>query len=156
MKYEIIKSQLSSELKRSIKEKDEAIKSVISILSSKLAAINKEAQLKNTVVTEQQVIAVLSSELKQTKESLEGAIKSGREDAIEKANKQIKFIESFLPKQMTEEEIIEFVKNKIYSLGIENPTNKDFGLIMKNVSPELKGKADGKLISQIVKTLVNQ
>ncbi len=154
MNYVEIRSKLNEELKKSIKEKNEAIKSVVSILSSKLAAINKEAGLKGKEVTEQDIIAILSSELKQTKESLEGAIKSGREEAIAKANDQIKFIESFLPKQMTEEEIIEFVKNKITSLGIENPTNKDFGLIMKNVSPELKGKADGKLVSQIVKSLL--
>lgn len=154
MNYTELKLRLNNELKKAMKEGNTPKKSVISIISSRIALANKEAELKNKELTEQDIIAILSNELKQTKESLEGAIKSQREDAIMTANIQIEFIQSFLPKQLSKEEVVQFIKNKLNDLGIQNPTNKDFGLIMKNISPELKGKADGKLVSELVKSFI--
>lgn len=152
--YLSTKALLNVELKQALREKNNNIKAVVSIVSSKLEAMNKEAKLKGNELTESDIINLFSSELKQTKETLEGAIKSGRQEAIDSANVQIEFITRFLPRQMNEEEIKEFVIGKTGELGIVNPTKKDFGLIMKNVSSELKGRADGKLVSEIVKQLV--
>lgn len=156
MNYSEIKNKLNEQRKIALIEKDETKKSVISLLSSKLDLLNKELTLKGQEMTELEVIGILSSELKQTKETLTEAVRFDRIDAIAKAESQIKFIEQFLPKQLSEQEIIDYVNNKINDLKLEGPINKHFGLIMKNVSQELKGKADGKLISQIVKNIISK
>lgn len=155
MKYSEIKTKLLEQRKIALLEKDEVKKSIISILSSRLNLLNKELEMKGQQITETDVIGILSNELKQTKEALIEAEKFNREDAIKTATEQIKFIESFLPKQLSEEEIKEFIINTINDLGITEPTNKDMGRIMKVVSPSLKGKADGKLVSNLVKSLLN-
>lgn len=154
MNYTEIKTKLAEQRKMALIEKDETKKSIISLLSSRLNLLNKELTMQGKEVSESDVISILSSELKQTKESLTEAERFNREDAADKARQQIKFIESFLPKQISKEEIIEFVSKVINDLGIDNPTNKDMGKIMKVVSPELKGKADGKVVSEVVKSFL--
>lgn len=154
MNYKEIKTKLNEQRKIALIEKNETRKSVISLLSSRLDLLNKELTIKNIEMSEADVISILSSELKQTKEALTEAERFNRTEAVETAKEQIKFIESFLPKQLNEDEVREFISNVITKLEIENPTNKDMGRIMKVVSPELKGKADGKLVNTIVRSFL--
>lgn len=154
MFYNEIKAKFNSELKKAMKENNVPIKSVISILSSRVSLLNKELTMKNKEFTESDLISICSSELKQTKESLLEAERFGRIETAEELKIQIKFIESFLPAQLSKEEVLEVITNTIKSLNIEEPTKKDMGIIMQTVNPILKGKADGKLISELVRSFL--
>lgn len=169
MKLEEITSKLTGELKDAIKNKDSATKSVISILKSKLNNAVKETELKGKEFLDSDIITVITQELKQTKESLLGAEqalvvaitdeeKELRQKAIDIAKNQIAFLEKFLPKQLSKEEIKIKVLEIIEKLGlkIEDLTKKDMGKIIGTANKELKGQADGKEISSIVQELINK
>lgn len=147
-----ITNKLLIDKKTALKEKNEAINAVITLLLARLSKANKESK---SILTEDEEIIQISSELKQTRESLSEYMKAGREDLINRTKIQIDFIETFLPKQLSKEEITEEVKKTIFELGIENPSKKDMGLIMKAVNSKLKARADGKLISEIVRGFIN-
>ena len=151
----MIQERLKQDTIKFMKEKDEALKSVISIIKSNIAAVEKECKLKGKEFKEEDIISVFSKELKQSKESLEGAISSGRKELVEKVQKQIEWLESYLPKQLNKEEIEIEIKKVIEELGIEKPSKKDIGRIMKVVSPMLKGAADGKLINEVLTNLIS-
>lgn len=154
MFYNEIRNKLNSELKKAMKENNVPIKSIISILSSRISLLNKELTIKNKEFTEIDLINIFSNELKQTKESLLEAERFNRVEIVESLQKQIKFIESFLPTQLSKEEVLEVITNVINELNIEQPTKKDMGIIMQTVNPLLKGKADGRLISELVKSFL--
>lgn len=155
MIYLEVKKQLQEELKMAIKSGNSNVKAVISTVSAKLNAAQKDADLKGMELSEADIISVFAAELKQTNESKSEAEKVGRNEAVEKANIQIEFLQKFLPKQLTESELTEAIQEIIKGLEIENPTKKDFGRIMKIASPKFKGKADGKLVSSIVGKLLS-
>ena len=144
MNYE----QLRAEKMAALKNKDTVKNSVITMLLSAMTYLKKEV---GRELTEEECLGVIQKELKQVRESLE--MSKGREDAAAELQKQIAILESYLPKQMGEEEIKAAVEAVIAKLGVE-PTMKNKGAIMKNVMAELKGKADGKLIGHVVDELL--
>lgn len=146
--------KLRADLKQAMKDKDSVKKSVIQLLIS--AIRNKEIDEKITVTPEDE-IAILSRELKQTKESLELIVNSpeGHEEVIAEYNKKIEFIKSYMPKQMSEEEVEKIIRGEIEKLNLQTVSPKEKGLIMKNIMPVLKGKTDGKTIDTIVNKIIN-
>ena len=88
-------------------------------------------------------------EIKQTKESLE-MTPSDRTDMIEECKRRLAVLETFAPKMMDADEIKAVVESVLSELGITAPTAKDKGRIMKELMPKVKGKADGKLVNEIV------
>jgi uncharacterized protein YqeY len=158
MKLDEVKSKLTGELKDAIKGKDLAAKAVISVVSAKVTAAAKEAELKGKEFLNDDIIGVFSQELKQVRESLVEAEKAARADVVETCNKQIKFLEKFLPKQLSKEEIKTKVLEIIANLGlkVDELTKKDMGKIMGVANKELKGQADGKEISSTVQELIEK
>lgn len=158
MGYIEIKELLIKEFKTAAKEGKKEEKAIISIVSSKLEAAVKEANLKAKEFKDEDIIQVFSQQLKQLKESLDGATKAAREDGIAEAKIQIQFIEKFLPKQLTKEEIKVEVLEIIEKLGLKldelNP--KDMGKIMKEATPNFKGRANGKEVSTMVSELIKK
>ena len=147
-----IKTKLIEDKKIALKNKDKNINAIITLLLSRLSKELKES-LKESLTNEDE-IAQLASELKQTKESLNEYRKAGRMDLVNSTECQIAFIESYLPKQLTEEEILVEVEKVIAELGIIDLDKKAMGIIMKTINPRLKGKADGKTISKVVQGLL--
>lgn len=147
MFLEKIKQDMITALKSGDKEKKDTLSLLVSALNSK--AKDKLAEL-----TEAEELAVLQKELKQTKETLQFA-SSDRTDIIEKCNFRISVIESYLPKQMDESDIRQIIDEVISSLSIETVTKGDKGRIMKDLMPKVKGKADGKLVNNILETYFN-
>ena len=88
-------------------------------------------------------------ELKQTKETLE-MTPADRTDIIEECQKRIAVLEQYAPKLMGEAEIKEVIASVLANLGIDTPTAKDKGRIMKELMPQVKGKADGSLVNQVL------
>lgn len=129
-----------------MKAKDKDTKDSLSLLLSALKnkAIDKRAEL-----TEEEEIQVVLKEIKQTKETMELA-PADRLDIIEECKKRIAVLENYAPKMMDADEIKAIIAGVLADLGIENPTGKDKGKIMKELMPKVKGKADGKLVNEIV------
>jgi uncharacterized protein YqeY len=105
-------------------------------------------------LTEEDILGVLSSMLKQRKESVEQYLKANRNDLAEKENKEISIIQAYLPEQLSAEEVDEIIKSTIQEAGITGM--KDMGRLMKELMPKIKGKADGKLVSQRVKEIIEK
>lgn len=129
-----------------MKAKDKERKDTLSLL---LAALKNKAIDKRADLTEEEESQVVLKEIKQTKESLE-LTPADRTDLIEEYKNRIAVLEEFAPKMMDADEIKAVVAGVLSDLGIDTPTAKDKGRIMKDLMPKVKGKADGKLVNEIV------
>ena len=131
-----------------MKNKDKVRKDALSAL---LSALKSKMIDNKGVLSEDDAIAVVAREIKQLKETLETAPEAYVEIKEECAAK-IAVLSEFMPKQMDVDEIKEVIKGVLDALGIENPEAKLKGIIMKNLMPLVKGKADGKLVNDILAT----
>lgn len=129
-----------------MKAKDKETKDALSLL---LAALKNKAIDKRADLTEEEEVQVILKEIKQTKETLE-LTPAERTDLIEEGKKRLAVLEKFAPKMMDADEIKAIVAGVLADLGIDAPTGKDKGRIMKELMPKVKGKADGKLVNEIV------
>ena len=129
-----------------MKAKDKDTKDTLSLF---LAALKNKAIDKRADLTEEEEVQVILKEIKQTKESLE-MTPSDRTDMIEECKRRLAVLETFAPKMMDADEIKAVVESVLSELGITAPTAKDKGRIMKELMPKVKGKADGKLVNEIV------
>lgn len=134
-----------------MKAKDKDTKDTLSLL---LGALKNKAIDKREALTEEEEIQVILKEIKQTKESLE-MTPADRIEMIEDFKKRIAVLEQFAPKMMDEEEIKAVVSGVLADLGIDAPTGKDKGRIMKELMPKVKGKADGKLVNEVVSSFMS-
>lgn len=137
--------QIKSELVASMKAKDEFKTSILRMVNSALK--NKQIDL-GRELTDEDVLAVIKTMVKQGKDALADFKSANREDLIEKQQKEIKYLETFLPEQMTDEALEELVKEAVQELGASDPSDmgKVMGLVMKNAN----GQADGNRVREIV------
>ena len=143
--------QVRSEMMAAMKEKNTVKKEALSAL---LSALKNKAIDKRADLTAEEEIAVVQREVKQLKETMDTA-PAGYEAVVEECKAKLEFYTVYLPKQMDEEEIKATIKSVLDSLGIEAPTAKDKGKIMKVLMPKVKGKADGKLVNDIFTTFLS-
>ena len=130
----------------SMKNKDKERLSVIRMVKGamQLEHINQKKEM-----NEELLIDVVSKQIKMRKDSIEEFKKGNRDDLINKTQAEIDILNDYLPKQLTEEEIDQIIDEAIKEI---NPTSaKEMGLIMKEVSPKLKGKADMKIVSNKIR-----
>ena len=133
-----------------MKAKDKDTKDALSAL---LTALKNKAIDKRADLTEEEETQVIMKEIKQTKESLE-MTPADRTELIEEFKRRIAVLEQFAPKMMDAQEIKSIVSGVLSDLGIDTPTAKDKGRIMKELMPKVKGKADGKLVNEIVGSIL--
>ena len=138
--------EVRSAMVAAMKAKDKDTKETLSAL---LAALKNKAIDKRADLTEEEEVQVILKEIKQTKETLE-MTPADRTDIIEECEKRIAVLVQYAPKMMDEAEIIEVIAGVLSGLGIDAPTPKDKGRIMKELMPKVKGKADGKLVNDIL------
>ncbi|MBR4036557.1 MAG: GatB/YqeY domain-containing protein [Oscillospiraceae bacterium] len=131
-----------------MKNKDKVRKDALSAL---LAAMKSKMIDNKGVLTDDDAIAVVAREIKQLKETMDTAPESYVEVKEECAAK-IAVLSEFMPKQMDVEEIKEVIRGVLAQLGLEKPEAKQKGIIMKNLMPLVKGKADGKLVNEVLAT----
>ena len=141
-KIEEIRAEMVAAMKNKDKERKETLSMLLAALKNK--AIDKRADL-----TEEEEYEVIKKEIKQTKETMELAPPE-RTDIIEQCRARLAVLGEFAPKEMSEEEIRGVIGEVLAALGIETPTGRDKGKIMKELMPRLKGKADGALVNKIV------
>ncbi len=138
--------EVRSAMVAAMKAKDKDTKETLSAL---LAALKNKAIDKRADLTEEEEIQVILKEIKQTKETLE-MTPADRADIIDECKKRLAVLENYAPKMMDETEIKEVIAAVLAKLEIETPTAKDKGRIMKELMPQVKGKADGSLVNQIL------
>jgi uncharacterized protein len=112
------------------------------------AVKNKEIEVRRTL-SDEDVIRVIQGMVRKGEESLEQFEKGGRADLVEKEKKEIEILKSFLPQALGQEEILKIIDECIQET--QASSLKDLGKVMKSIMPKLGGKADGKLINQLVK-----
>lgn len=122
-------------------------------LSMLLAALKNKAIDKRSDLTPEEEIQVILKEVKQTKETLD-MTSADRTEIIEECNRRLSVLEQYAPKMMDEAEIREVITATLSEVGVEAPTAKDKGKIMKVLMPKVKGKADGKLVNDILMTFM--
>ena len=142
--------EVRSAMIAAMKAKDKDTKETLSAL---LAALKNKAIDKRADLTEEEEVQVILKEIKQTKETLE-MTPADRTDIIEECEKRIAVLEQYAPKMMDEAAIKEVIAGVLSGLGIDAPTPKDKGRIMKELMPKVKGKADGKLVNDILTGLM--
>ena len=141
-----LKQKLQEDLKSSMKNKDTVRKSVVTLIRASI----KQSEVDNRVELEDEdIIDIISKQLKQRKDVLVQFKNAKREDLVSEAEAEIEVLKEYLPQQLSEEELNEIVKSTISELGATSM--KDMGKIMSAIKPKVKGRADGKLINELVK-----
>ena len=141
-----LKDKLMADLKEAMKEHDKVKKDTISFAR---AAI-KQHEVDNRVeLSDEEIVPILAKQVKMRKDALADFEKAGRADLVEAYNEEIKILESYLPEQMSLEEIKKVVADAAESLGIEGG-KQNMGKLMGAVMSKLKGKADGNAVREAV------
>ncbi len=117
------------------------------------AAIKNAEISKKDKLTKDEVIGIVANNLKKLEESLDIFTKAQRPELADKAKKEIKIVKKYLPEQLSEEEVEKIVKANIIKFGFKGL--QDIGSAMKEIIPQLKGKADGKIVNKMVRDLLD-
>ncbi len=141
-----LEERLVEEMKQAMKSNDKLRLSTIRMIRSGLK--NKEIDLRKKLEDED-VIKVIQVMVRKGEESVEQFQTGGRMDLVEKEKREIEILKSFLPQPLSQEEIVKIIDQSIQETQASSP--KDIGKVMKSVIPKIGGKADGKLINQLVK-----
>jgi uncharacterized protein YqeY len=143
-----LKEQLDADLKSAMHEKDALRTSVIRMLKSAVLYREKEGSVAKHL-DDAGIQTVIASEIKKRRDSVEQYRMGGREDLAAKEEGEIAILQAYLPKQLSPEELARIVDAAIARAGAQGP--KDMGKVMKEVLPEVQGKAEGKVVSDLVK-----
>jgi uncharacterized protein YqeY len=144
-----LKELLIQDLKVAMKDGDTASKTAIQMARSAVLQVEKDTK---ATLNDDDIVEIIAKEVKKRVDTLPDFEKSGRQDLIDNLLAEIEVLKKYLPKQLSESEIEEIVKNAISSTGATSA--KEMGKVMQAVMPETRGKADGKLVNQIVKKLL--
>lgn len=142
-----LQSKISEDVKNALRNQE---KLKLSVLRMLLASIkNRIIELKNKELPDEQIVAVIGSEIKKRRDAVYEFEKVGRQDAADAEKDEISILMDYMPAQLTEDQIISLIDNTISELNIESI--KDLGKLMKSLMPKTRGKADGALVSKLVR-----
>jgi uncharacterized protein YqeY len=164
-----LKEKIDEDLKRAMKEKKEREVSTLRLLKAAIFDREKEKRYKiskekeelkeeelekESQLSDEEIIEVIHSEIKKRKEAILEFEKGKREDLVKKEKEEIEILKNYLPEQLSEKEIEKLAKEIIEKVGAKDI--KDMGKVMKELMPKVKGRADGALVSKIVKELLSK
>ena len=145
-----LQDRLMADLKAALRDKDETRKNAIRMA---LAALKNARVDKNADLTEEEVIAVLAKEVKQRRETLEEFEKVGRDDVVAAESAAIEILQGYMPQMLSEDEIAGLAHRAIAETGASGP--KQMGQVMRVLMPQVQGRADGRKVSEIVRSLLS-
>lgn len=145
----MIKEQLLQDLKTAMREKDTLRRDMLQISRAAVLQTEKDSQ---TELDEAGVMALIAKEVKKREELLSDLENSDRQDIIDRTNAEIAVFKAYLPEQMDETQVEEIVRKAIAATGAVSA--RDMGMVMKAVIPEIAGRADNKLVNQVVRRLL--
>ncbi|KKT86710.1 MAG: hypothetical protein UW86_C0024G0011 [Microgenomates group bacterium GW2011_GWA1_Microgenomates_45_10] len=161
----MLKDQLKEDQKNALKSGDSARRTLLGMVMSaiKNKELEKRGKLAKTIsdlakidaesqLNDEEIIAVIASEVKRRKDSAAEFEKGGRPELAESEKKEIEILTSYLPEQISDEELKSLVQKAISLTGASSP--KDMGKVISAVMAEVKGKADGQRVSATVKSLL--
>jgi uncharacterized protein YqeY len=151
---ESLKQRLQNDLKQAMRDADEHRKTVVRLLMASIRNSEVDARTdgRGGVVSENDMQAILRREVKQHEESVEEARNAGRMDLVTEQTAELELLRSYLPQQLSREQIVEIAKQTVAELKATSP--KQQGEVMKVLAPKLKGQADGRLVSEVVRELL--
>lgn len=142
-----LQEQIDTDIKGALKA---GAKEKVSTLRMLSAALKNRQIDKRGPLTEEEVLEAVRSLIKQRRDSVEQFSKGGRQDLVDKETAEIAFLEVYLPQQLSREELESLVREAIAQSGAQG--SKDMGKVMKSLIPMVGGRADGKLVSELVKS----
>jgi uncharacterized protein len=142
-----LKERLQEDWKEALKAKDRFRAETISMAKAAILLAEKSGGSKQ--LDDEEIIDILAREVKQRREAAVEFEKGNRQDLVDKANAEIDVLLGYLPQQLNEEEIYEIVRLTAFEVGANGP--RDMGKVMSAITPRVKGRADGKIVSTIVK-----
>lgn len=146
-----LKERLQEDWKQALKSKDKLKADTISMAKAAILLVEKTDGSK---LEDDAIIDVLAKEVKMRREAVLEFEKGNRQDLVDKTNAEIEILLEYLPQQLNEEEIEEIVRMAVNETG--SNSIKDMGKVMAAVTPRTKGRADGKLVSTIVKQFLSK
>jgi hypothetical protein len=145
-----VKAKLQAALKEAMLNKDNFRRDVVRLMQSAIKQVEIDTRKE---VSNEDVVGILQKEVKKRRESIEEAKKVGRGDIVEKESAEAAVIETFLPQQLSRDEIVVLVKEAIATSGATSI--KEMGKVMGVLMPKVKGIADGTLVNQVVKEFLS-
>ncbi|GAB6173337.1 GatB/YqeY domain-containing protein [Paradesulfitobacterium aromaticivorans] len=146
-----LKDRLVEDMKAAMKAKEEG-KVKLSVIRMARAAIKNSEIDKKQEFNDEQVIEVLARELKMRRDAIAEFAKADRPETVKSLEEEIAVLMEYLPQQLSEGEIRQLAQEIIQSVGAQGP--KDLGKVMGALAPKTRGRADGKLVNQIVRELL--
>ncbi len=144
-----LKQKLNDELRQALRDRDRCRSSVIRLVMS---AIHNAEIAKRASLEEADILGVIAKEAKQRKESIEAFKLGGRQDLVAQEEAELAILEEYLPEQMSRDEIIAAAHRVIDEVVAQSPRDK--GKVMSKLIPQLKGRAEGQLINEVVTELL--
>lgn len=164
----MLKHKLQEDLRLALKGKKELDSSVLRLLLAAILNREKEKRYKlsrekpefdekelekESQLTDEEITEVISSEIKKRKEAILLFKKGERNDLVQKEEKETEILQRYLPEQLSEQELEKLIKKIIEKVEAKEP--KDMGKVMQELMPKVKGRADGSLVSRLVKELLS-
>ena len=146
-----LKDKLMEDLKQALREGDERRKSAIRLA---MAAIRNAEIEKRRELDDGEILQIIAKEVKQRRDSIAEFAKAGRQDLIDQEKAELEVLLAYLPRQMTREEIEEAARRVIQEVGATGLSQ--MGKVMGRLMPQVKGRADGRLVSEVVRALLSE
>lgn len=147
-----LKERLTEDMKDAMKAK-EAGKLKLSVIRMVKAAVKNQEIEKGRELNNDEVVQVLTREVKQRRDSLPEYEKANRPEAVETIKQEISILMEYLPQQLTAEEVVNLIRKVISEVGAQTP--QDMGKVMGRVVPLTRGKADGKYVNEVVRKILS-
>ncbi len=147
-----LKGQITDDMKVAMRAGDNETRDALRMLLAAIKQVEKDTQ--QDTLKEADVLAIVNKQAKQRRESIAEYEKAGRADLAAVEITELAIIERYLPQQMSREEISALVAKVIAEVGVNGP--KDKGKVMGSLMPQVKGKADGRLVNEVVTELLSQ
>lgn len=145
-----LKEQILNDIKEAMKQKDDFKRDTLRTLNAAFKQVEVDERIE---LSDERILKIIASEIKKRKDAIELYSKGGREDLAQKEQKEIAFFESYLPQQLSDEELQAALKEMIANLGVSSL--KDQGLVMKEAKAKFGARVDGKRLNVTLRELLN-
>lgn len=144
-----LKDKLMEDLKSAMRSKDKLAKDTITLVRASI----KQKEVDDRIeLTDEDILNIIAKQVKERRSAIDEFKRGNRDDLVEKTNAEIEILLKYLPEQLDEEELTEIINKVIIEQNIQSPA--EMGKLMKAVMPIVKGKADGKLVSEVAGKLL--
>ncbi len=147
----MLQEKLSEDMKKAMRERNDIALSTIRMLRA--AIMNTSIEKKKETLSDEEIYEVIAKQIKQRKDSIESFKKGGRNDLVVKEEAELLILEAYLPPQLSADELRPIVEAAIKELGVQS--KKDMGRVMKEVLAKVKGRAEPRVVNEIVASLLH-